>query len=80
MLDQLVAKLPTRHLAAVMAAYFYMALPAEQRAAVYARVALHPARTRPLYPRAPKACRSGKNAFDCDLDRARWTLRFALRL
>lgn len=77
--DLAVARLPTRHLAAIMANYFHMALPREQRAAIYAQLARHLARTRPTRLPGVKM-HLGRAGFTCDLDRARWTLRHALQL
>jgi hypothetical protein len=58
------------------------ALPAEQRQVIYVRLVVHLARTRPravLPNRAQRASDSlGRGSFQCDLDRARWSLRFAL--
>jgi hypothetical protein len=82
--DSHVAKLPTRHLAAVMATYFYLALPLEQRCAIYCRMARYLARTRPPPAHCNRSTREGASvgsgAFWRDLDRARWTLRYALDL
>ena len=77
--DRHVAELPTRHMAAVFANYFHMTLPAEQRAALYASLSRHLARTRPTRPPGAKA-NLGRATFASDLDRARWTLKFALRV
>ena len=81
-LDRLVAKLPSRQMAAVFATYFHLALPCEARAVIYVRWLHHLARTRspPVLPnrsqRAPDT--AGPRAFKDDLDRARWSLRFGL--
>jgi hypothetical protein len=84
-LDARIARLPTRHQAAIMANYFHMALPLEQRLAVYARLSRFLARTRstaqdvPLRRRVNGAGQAaGRGAFQEDLDRARWTLRYVL--
>jgi hypothetical protein len=79
--DAQVAILPTRHMAAVMANYFHMALPCEQRAGVYQRLARYLARTRPApLVRRERPATLGPGAFRQDLDRARWTLKHALRI
>jgi len=83
--DAQVARLPTRHQAAVMATYFHMALPIEQRQEVYARLVRYLARIRQqplLSRRRPSAAAdtAGADAYRRDLDRARWTLRHALQL
>ena len=80
-----VARLPNRHMAAIMANYFHMALVSEERAKIYLQLAKKLARTRPM-PLAERrsSLRSaqalGARAFKDDLDRARWCLKFALRL
>ena len=73
-----VAAFPIRHLAAIMAYYFHMALTAELRQQRYVEIARKLALTRPCDPRSARSL--GKGAFAHDLDRARWTLKFALRL
>jgi hypothetical protein len=80
--DRHVAQLPTRHLAAVMATYFHLALAAEQRALIYARLARHLAKTRKrIGVRNYGGGESlGSEAFRRDLDRARWTIKHSLQL
>jgi hypothetical protein len=77
--DQHVSRLPTRHMAAVMANYFHLALVLEYRAAIYVRVVRYLVRTRPQQRRRGLV-HCGPDAFRLDLDRARWTLKALLRL
>lgn len=81
--DAQVARLPTRHQAAVMANYFHLSCQWRVRAQVYAGLVKYLGRTRPqalLVMRAvgPAAC--GPDAFRRDLDRARWALKAVLGL
>jgi hypothetical protein len=78
--DREVAQLPTRHQAAVMATYFHLSLPCEQRATVYVRLSMYLARTRGAPLQRERRGTLGPGAFRQDLDRARWTLKFALRV
>jgi hypothetical protein len=75
--DSHVAKLPTRHMAAIMANYFHMALTWEQRAIIYVDLLKYLARTRPQPNRRDSL---GSWSFRDDLDRARWTLKALLSL
>lgn len=85
--DGQIAKLPIRHMAAVMATYFHLALPREQRIVVYARLSKYLARTRTravdlhLGRRRGDGIRgTGDDSYARDLDRARWTLKATLEL
>jgi hypothetical protein len=81
--DAQIAVLPYRHMAAVMATYFHLALPVEQRIAVYARLSRYLWRTRGRHlviVHRQEGGPVGAGAFRQDLDRARWTLRHALQL
>lgn len=77
--DREVARLPPRHMAAIMATYFHMEYPTEARQQIYLRI-LHrltralPGRLQGAIPEAGP----GPRAFREDLDRARWTLRALL--
>jgi hypothetical protein len=84
-LDAQIARLPTRHMAAIMANYLHMALPLELRIQVYVTLSRFLARTRSTAQDLPVRKRTngagvaaGRGAFQHDLDRARWTLRHAL--
>jgi hypothetical protein len=79
-IDGQVARLPTRHQAAVFAHYFHMALPAEQRAVVYSRLAPYLAKIRPSRLLGGKPATLGRRAFQDDLDRARWVLKVLMDL
>jgi hypothetical protein len=74
-----VARLPTRHLAAVMANYFYPNWIAEARARLYCDFARYLARTR-LQHISRRPTRIGPRAFPDDLDRALWSIKHALEL
>jgi hypothetical protein len=83
--DKHVAKLPLRHLAAVMATYFHLALPVEERMMIYARLTRYLMRTREQHKSLSMINRRvaeslGRGAFQQDLDRARWTLKYSLHL
>jgi hypothetical protein len=65
-LDSLIARLPARHQAAIVAAYVHAARPAAERAAHFLQLA-HAA-----------GLRGSATAFQIDLDRARWALRFVV--
>jgi hypothetical protein len=78
-LDAHIARLPTRHQAAIMANYFHLALPSEKRAQIYVRYAEQLARTRPA-PIAQRRASLGSASFRDALDRSRWTLKALLGL
>jgi hypothetical protein len=71
-----VAAFPIRHLAAIMAYYFHMALTAEVRQQRYIEIARKVALTRPCDPGSARSL--GKGAFAHDLDRARLVLKAQL--
>jgi hypothetical protein len=74
-----VCAFPIRHLAALMAHYFHLALLAEERTERFAAMVRYLARTRP-HQRRELAGKMGESAFQHDLDRARWVLRAKLKL
>jgi hypothetical protein len=77
--DRELSRLPTRHIAAVMANYFHISLSFELKAQIYDSLARFLSRTRPEHPRAASLS-TGEDAFKRDLDRARWTLKALLHL
>jgi hypothetical protein len=77
--DLHVARLPVRHLAAVLSHYFYLALHSERRAEIYVVTVREAIRIRiRAGVKVERGSELGPRAFKQDLDRARWTLKFAL--
>lgn len=77
--EEAVVRLPNRHLAAVMAHYFNMGLPTEERSVIFITTLRNLHKTRPV-PRNVIAGRCGMGTFRDDLDRGRWTVKALLQV